>query len=150
MIFKNFLLWPGMSAVSIYRMSHRLNKGGRIKKIAGHFLYRLNIALNGADITQIAKIGDNFQLVHSVGVVIGECLIGNNVRVFQNVTLGKREAGPNDDFPTIGDNVTIYAGAVIIGPCKIGNGAKIGANSVVMQDVPDNCVAVGVPARLLN
>lgn len=87
---------------------------------------------------------------HPLGIVIGEgVIIGNNVTIYQNVTLGRKDKEINK-YPIIGDNVTIYAGAKILGNVKIGNNAIVGANAVVLKDVPDNSIAVGVPAKILK
>ncbi len=93
------------------------------------------------------KIGENIHFMHLDGITIGSgTKIGNNCTIYQQVTVGKEK----DKFPIIGDNVTIYAGAKIIGNVKIGDNAVVGANAVVIKDVPDNCVAVGVPARIVK
>ena len=93
------------------------------------------------------KIGDNIHFMHLDGITIGSGVeIGNNCTIYQQVTIGKEK----EQFPTIGNNVTIYAGAKILGGIKIGNNAVIGANAVVLKDVPDNCVAVGIPARIIK
>ncbi len=92
---------------------------------------------------------------HLLGIVISRhATIGNNCRIYQNVTIGSKNANVNTDnikenYPTIGNNVTIYAGAVICGPIKIGNNVTIRANSVVLTDIPDNATAVGIPAKIL-
>lgn len=92
-------------------------------------------------------IGSHFRVDHPVGVVIGPGVrVGDFVKVYQNVTLGKK----NGKFPFIGNNVTIYAGAVIIGGVTVGDNSVIGANSVVLQDIPCNSVAVGVPAKIIT
>ena len=88
-----------------------------------------------------------FVLCIWTGVTIGSgAIIGDNCTIYHQVTIGKEK----EKFPVIGEDVTIYAGAKIIGNVKIGNGAVIGANAVVLQDVPDNCVAVGIPARIIK
>lgn len=88
--------------------------------------------------------------MHTVGIVIGPCVIGDNVTIYQNVTIGKRGIGYGEVSPVIGDGVTIYAGAVVTGPIRIGNNAIIGANSVVLKDVPDGVVVAGVPAKVVS
>lgn len=93
------------------------------------------------------KIGKNINFMHLDGITIGSgVIIGNNCTIYQQVTLGKEKG----KFPIIGDNVIIYAGAKIIGNVKIGNNAIIGTNAVVLNDVPDNCIAVGIPARIIR
>lgn len=147
-IIKNWFWWPGDGAVALYRLSHALNNRFILLHIASRIVYRLNIMLHATDIDPQAIIGERFILNHSVGIVIGRCTIGNDVEIFQNVTLGSRYPRLSNEFPVIGNKVTIYAGAVVIGCCKIGDGAKIGANAVVLQDVPTNAVAIGVPAKI--
>lgn len=93
------------------------------------------------------KIGKNIHFMHLDGVTIGSgVIIGDNCTIYQQVTLGKEK----EKFPIIGNNVTIYSGAKVIGNVKVGNNAIIGANAVVTKDVPDNCVAVGIPARIIK
>lgn len=117
-------------------------------KALGVILWSINISLHGCDISPNATIGSGFSMDHSVGVVIGGGVkAGKNLRVFQNSTIG---AGKTWDYPEIGDNVTIYAGAALLGKIKIGSNAKIGANAVVLIDVPKNATAVGVPARVIE
>lgn len=94
-------------------------------------------------ISMNAKIGENLKFDHFMGIVIGEgVVIGDNCKIYQQVTLGQK----GGEYPVVGDNVVIYAGAKVIGGVKIGNNALIGANAVVLHDVPDNSIAVGVPA----
>lgn len=98
-------------------------------------------------ISPIANIKGVIHFAHPLGVVIGAgCSIGKNCTIFQNVTIGQK----NNLYPTIGDNVTIYPGAVVIGNIKIGNNVVIGANSVVTKDVPDNTVVAGIPAKVIK
>jgi len=93
------------------------------------------------------KIGRSFKLEHFFGVVIGrDVVIGDNCKIYQQVTLGQKDG----KFPVIGDNVEIYPGAKIIGGVRIGNNVQIGTNAVVIQDIPDNSTAVGVPARIIK
>ena len=97
--------------------------------------------------------GKNFRIKHPVGVVIGSgVVIGENVTVFQNVTLGGRRMGDGggDKYPSIGDGSIIFSGAVILGDVKIGKNAVVGANAVVLQNVPDDATAVGVPATIIQ
>lgn len=93
----------------------------------------------------------NIEFPHPIGIVIADCAkLGNNCVIFQNVTIGGKTRTGKNGFPTIGDNVIIYAGACIIGDVKIGNNVQIGANSVVIKDVPDNCIVAGVPAKIIK
>lgn len=99
------------------------------------------------------QYGKNLCIKHPVGVVIGSGVsIGDNVTLYQNTTLGGRRMGDGGGtkYPSIGNNVVVFAGAVILGDIRIGNNAVIGANAVVLSDVPDNATAVGVPARVIQ
>lgn len=114
-------------------------------------------SLISCDIYNYQKlIENNTHFQHLVGVVISRAArIGKNCTIYQNVTIGSRDFATGDGknqemYPEIGDNVTIYAGAVIVGPVKVGDNAVIGANAVVISDVPANAVAVGVPARIIK
>lgn len=101
-------------------------------------------------ISSKAEIGENLKLPHPLGIVIGSGVkIGSNCWIYQNVTIG-RKAEEVCKYPSIGDNVKIYSGAVLVGNIKIGDNAIIGANSFVMQDVPNNAIAVGSPARIIQ
>lgn len=111
-----------------------------------------NIVLFGVEVSPKVQIGGGLFLPHTVGTVLGAELIGNNVTILQGVTLGTPE--PDRGFtvslrPVIGNNVLIGAGAKIIGRITVGDYAKVGANSVVLQDVPPYALAVGVPARII-
>lgn len=98
-------------------------------------------------ISQKAQIGKQLKFPHPLGIVIGENVkIGSQVTIYQNVTLGQNLGY----YPEVGDNVIIYANAVIIGNVKIGNNAIIGANSVVIQDIPDNAIVAGCPAKIIK
>src|SRR5699024_2566948 len=98
----------------------------------------------------LAKIGKNFRLAHTVGVVIGGgVIIGDNVTIYQNVTLGKKELSINGfSYPVIEDNVTIYPGSIVIGGIHLGEDSIVAANSVVLTNVPPNSLAVGSPAKI--
>jgi serine O-acetyltransferase len=112
----------------------------------GRLLWRLNMFFTSCDIHPEAEIGPGLFLPHPTGIVIGECRIGKNASILQNVTVGslrKRILA----FPTIGDDVEIWAGAVVVGDIAIGDRVAIGANAVVLEDIPSDSVAVGVPAR---
>ncbi|WP_420809258.1 serine O-acetyltransferase [Acidipropionibacterium jensenii] len=111
-------------------------------------LRSLTQVLTGAEVRGTADIGPGFVVVHSSGIVIGEeVVIGSNVRIYQGVTLGD---GSRNGQPHLGDNVFLGAGSKILGGVVIGNNVRVGANAVVLTDVPDDCTAVGVPARIIH
>ncbi|MGG7177990.1 serine O-acetyltransferase EpsC [Clostridium paraputrificum] len=141
-----FLLYPCVHAQIAYRIAHFLY---------GHkwfFLARLvsQIArlFTGIEIHPGAKIGRGLCIDHGMGVVIGETAeIGDDVLIYHGVTLGGTGKDKGKRHPTIGNNVTIGAGAKVLGPILVSDGAKIGANSVVLKDVPAGATAVGIPAK---
>lgn len=144
------LTHSGLHAVWHYRIAHFLWKI-KLKTVA-RFVSSLSRFLTGVEIHPGATIGKNFIIDHGTGVVIGETSrIGNNVLIYHQVTLG----GTGNDsghkrHPSICDDVMIAAGAKILGNIKIGYSAKIGANSVVLKDVPPYATAVGMPARIIE
>lgn len=150
-IFLFLLLQPRFLAVFLFRCSSHFDKDNLINKLFRRFFWRINCFLTACDIHVETKIGEYFNLPHPVGVVIARSTIGKNVTICQNVTIGVADfENPSKGNPIIGDNVTIFAGAVIVGDVTIGNNAKIGANSVVNICVPENATAVGVPARIIR
>ncbi len=140
----------GLHALMLYRISHSAYKKGNLTmaRAVNYFAH----FLTGADIHPGATIGKGFFIDHATGVVIGETsIIGDNVSIFQGVTLGGVSAEKGKKrHPTIGDNVTIGAHAVVLGDIKIGDNVKIGAGSVVVKDVPPNSTVVGVPGRIVK
>ncbi|TFG54775.1 MAG: serine O-acetyltransferase [Methanomassiliicoccus sp.] len=140
---------PGLHAILLQRISHRQFVKGNVKLArAINYFGRF---LTGADIHPGAIIGKGFFIDHAVGVVIGETtIIGDNVSIFQGVTLGGVSTSKGKRHPTIGDNVTIGAGAVVLGNVMIGENVKIGAGSVVVKGVPPNSTVVGVPGRVVK
>ena len=143
------LTYSGMHAVWIYRVAHLFWKL-RLKLIS-KIIMNIGKFLTGVEIHPAAKIGKNLVIDHGVGVVIGEtAIIGDNVLLYHQVTLGGtgNETGTKR-HPTICDNAMIAAGAKILGDIHIGNGAKVGANAVVLKDVPPGATAVGIPARII-
>ncbi len=140
---------PGVSALASYRRAHAMHN-------KGYFLLAERIsaksrAKTGIEIHPGAQIGDNPFIDHGMGIVIGEtAVIGSNVTIFHGATLGGIGGEPGvKRHPTIGDNVLIGAGAKLLGNINIGDGARIGANAVVISDVPAFATAVGVPARII-
>lgn len=139
-----------MSASKLVYLSNKYyllsQKTGGIAQL----LKNINRVIYGCDISFKISIGNNLKLPHQgLGVVIGpNVVIGDSVTIFQNVTLGAKANGEKYKAPIIGDNVMSGAGACILGSIKVGNNVKIGANSVVLTDIPDNCVAVGALAQI--
>ena len=132
-----FLTYPGVHAVWNYRIAHWLWRH-RIKLIARMFSNRAR-RRTGIEIHPAAKIGRRFFIDHGIGVVIGETAeIGDDVMLYHNVTLGARRFATGKRHPTIGNRVTIGAGAKILGPVKIADDARISYNSVILEDVSKN------------
>ncbi|MBC7265815.1 MAG: serine O-acetyltransferase [Coriobacteriia bacterium] len=140
--------YPGLWAVWWHRVAHRLHRAGlvwlarRISQVVRHY--------TGIEIHPGATIGEGFFIDHGMGVVIGETtIIGNNVTMYQGVTLGGTGKEHGKRHPTIQDNVVIGVGATVLGNITVGSHSKIGAGAVVIQDVPSNCTVVGVPGRIV-
>jgi serine O-acetyltransferase len=107
--------------------------------------------MTGIEIHPAAKIGEGLFIDHGMGVVIGETAeIGDNVTIYQGATLGGTGKETGKRHPTIGNNVVISTGAKVLGPFKVGDNSKIGANAVVLSEVPPNCTVVGVPGRIVR
>ena len=141
--------YPGIQAVLIYRVAHFLWKLGL--PFVPRYLSNLAAQITGIDIHPGAEIGSDFFIDHGKGVVIGEtAVIGDNVTLYQGVTLGGTSLMKKKRHPTLGNNIEVGAGAKILGPINIGNNVKIGANSVVTKDIPDNSIVVGVPGRIIR
>lgn len=141
--------YPGIKATLIHRVAHLL----WVLKIpfVPRYLSEIGRQITNIDIHPGAKIGKEFFIDHGIGVVIGETAeVGDNVTLYQGVTLGGTSLKREKRHPTLGNNVVVGAGAKLLGPIKIGNNVRIGANSVVTQDVPDNSVVVGVPGRVIS
>jgi len=139
-------------AVVLMRVSQFLAQKRILWRLASYVKF-LNEILTGFECHLSAVIGEEFFVAHTHGIVIGEgVILGAKVVIYNGVTLGAIARGSNQKgrrYPIIEDEVTIYTGAKLIGPIVVGRGAVIGANAVVLQDVPPGCVAVGVPARIL-
>jgi serine O-acetyltransferase len=140
--------YPGFHAVLVYRLAHwfwthRLY-------FLGRFTSHLGRALTGIEIHPGAAIGKAFFIDHGMGVVIGETSeIGDNVTLYHGVTLGGTTWRKGKRHPTIGNNVVVGAGAKVLGPVKIGDNTRIGANSVVISEIPSNSVVVGIPGKVV-
>ncbi|MBS0226239.1 MAG: serine O-acetyltransferase [Proteobacteria bacterium] len=138
----------GLHALWLHRFAHHLWRTGVLRWPARIIAYVSRMA-TGVEIHPAAKIGRRCVIDHGMGVVIGETAeVGDDVLLYHGVTLGGTANARVKRHPTVGDRVLIGAGAKIIGPLTIGNDARIGANAVVVTDVPDRGVAVGVPARV--
>lgn len=143
------LLYPSVHAMGLYRVSNYLFK---YKLFFGaRFLSQLGRFLTGIEIHPGATIGKSLFIDHGMGVVIGEtAIIGDFVTIYQGVTLGGTGKDTGKRHPTVGDRVTIGAGAKILGPIHIAAGSKIGAGSVVLTNTKTESTAVGVPARVIG
>jgi serine O-acetyltransferase len=138
--------WPGIHALLAYRVAHALQCSRT--PLVPRVISMLTRAVTGIEIHPSARIGHALFIDHGAGVVIGETAeIGDNVTLYQGVTLGGTGFATGKRHPTVQDNVTIGSGAKLLGPITIGHGAKIGANSVVITDVPPNSTVVGVPGH---
>lgn len=143
------LFSQGLHAIRFHKTAHRLYLKKRYKT-ARAFNY-ISRWLTGADIHPGATIGKNFFIDHATGVVIGETAeIGDNVSIYQGVTLGGVSTEKKKRHPTIGNNVVIGAGATILGPITVGDNVRVGAGSVVVKSVPPNSTVVGVPAKIVQ
>ena len=141
--------YPGLHALILHRIAHKLRYWG-IPVIPRMISYISRI-ITGIEIHPGARIGRKFFIDHGMGVVIGETTyIGDNVLIYQGVTLGGTGKEHGKRHPTIGDNVIVGAGAKILGNLKIGTNSRIGAGSVVIDDVPENSTVVGIPGRVVH
>ncbi len=141
------ICYPGLHAVWIHRIAHFL--WCKNLKFLARLLSHINRLFTGIEIHPGAKIGRRFFIDHGAGIVIGETTeIGDDVLIYQGVTLGGTSLEKKKRHPTIGNNVEIGAGAIVLGPIRIGNNVRIAAGSVVVKDVPDNATVIGVPGRI--
>jgi serine O-acetyltransferase len=141
------LCYPGVHAQVFHRAAHGLWNAGWTT--SARWVSHLGRFLTGIEIHPAARIGRGLFIDHGMGVVIGETAeIGDNVTLLQGVTLGGTSLKKEKRHPTLGNNVTVGAGATIIGGFTIGDNSRIGAGSVVVREVPPNCVVVGVPGRV--
>jgi len=143
------LLYQCIHAIINHRIAHFFYK------MKMYFIARLisqiSRHLTGIEIHPGAKIGKGLFIDHGMGVVIGETAeIGDNVMMYHGVTLGGTGKDKGKRHPTVGNNVLIGSGAKVLGPINIGDNAKIGANSVVLSDIPANCTAVGIPGKIIK
>jgi len=142
------LCYPGLHAILFHRLAHYLYKKGLI--LLPRLVSQFSRFLTGIEIHPGAKIGEGLFIDHGTGVVIGETAeVGNNVTIYQGVTLGGTGKEKGKRHPTVGNNVVISAGAKVLGNIKIGDNVKIGAGSVVLRDVPPNTTVVGIPGKVV-
>ena len=143
------LFYPGVHAVWGYRLAHSLWKSGI--RFPARALQSATRFFTGVDIHPAAQIGRRLFIDHAMGVVVGETAeIGDDVLIFHGVTLGGVTQEQGKRHPTVGDRVILGAGSKILGPVELGSDAKVGANAVVVHDVPEKGVAVGVPSHLVG
>ena len=143
------LCYPYVKAMAYHRAAHRLYLSGHTT--LARWLSQHARHVTGIEIHPGARIGKGFFIDHGNGVVIGEtAVIGDNVTVYQGVTLGGTGKDTGKRHPTIGSNVTIGAGAKVLGPFTVGDNSKIGASAVVLKAVPPNCTVVGNPGRVVR
>lgn len=143
------IAYPGFHALLLHRLASRLHRSGLpvVPRLVSH----LNRFLTGIEIHPAAQIGHGVFIDHGMGVVIGEtAIVGDDVTLYQGVTLGGTGKQRGKRHPTIGNNVVIGVGAAVLGDITVGEGVKIGAGSVVLDDVPPHCTAVGVPAKIVS
>lgn len=142
------LCYPGLHALLFHRFSHKLYNKGFI--LLPRLISQLARFLTGIEIHPGAKIGDKLFIDHGTGVVIGETAeVGNNVTIYQGVTLGGTGKQKGKRHPTVGNNVVVSTGAKVLGSITIGDNARIGAGSVVLRDVPPNTTVVGIPGKIV-
>jgi serine O-acetyltransferase len=142
------LCYPGLHAVMIYRLAHWIWKRGFV--LAARFVSHVGRFLTGIEIHPGAVIGQSLFIDHGMGVVIGETAeVGDRVTLYHGVTLGGTTWQKGKRHPTIGNNVVIGTGAKVLGPVRIGDNTRIGANSVVIGDIPPNSVVVGIPGKVV-
>lgn len=144
--FEVLLLYPGVKAILLYRVSNSLLRLGL--PFFARAVAEFSRCLTGIDIHPGAKIGRRLVIDHGMGLVIGETAeIGDDVLLYQGVTLGGVSLKPGKRHPTLGNRVVIGSGAKVLGNVLIGDGARVGANSVVVKDVGPGITVVGIPAR---
>ncbi len=141
--------WGGVQALLAHRVAHAFHSNGA--RLVPRVIVYATRALTGIEIHPGAKIGREFFIDHGSGVVIGETAeIGARVTIYQGVTLGGTGFQRGKRHPTIEDNVTIGSGAKLLGPITVGHGSKVGANTVVVTDVPDHATVVGNPGHIVR
>lgn len=143
------LLYPGIKAIFFHSMAHALYK--RNIPFLPRLISEFSRWMTGIEIHPGAQIGHHLVIDHGMGIVIGETsIVGDHVLIYQGVTLGGTQLIQGKRHPTIEDGVVIGAGSKVLGNITIGRNTKIGANSVVVDDIPANCSVVGIPAKVIT
>jgi len=149
-----FMLSPGFRYIFWLRLASWMGQAGFVTR---HLQYLSELVLRhysikyGMSIPHVTKIGPGFYIGHFGGIVVsGRCTIGRDCNISQGVTIGQVNRGPRMGTPVIGDRVYFGPGAAVLGAVKVGSDVAIGANAVVLEDIPDHAVAVGVPARVVS
>lgn len=141
--------YPGVHAIIVHTLAHALYEKG-LNSLA-RFISQVSRFFTGIEIHPGANIGRNLFIDHGMGIVIGETAeIGDNCTIYHQVTLGGTGKDKGKRHPTLGNNVMIATGAKVLGPIYIGDNSKIGANAVVLKDIPKNSTAVGIPAKVVK
>lgn len=144
-----FFLYPGFKAIRLHRRANWFYRHGMF--FIARWISQRASRKTGVEIHPAVKIGKRFFIDHGTGVVIGEtAVIGDDVTIYQGVTLGGTGKDTGKRHPTIGNNVMIGAGAKVLGPLVIGDNSRIAAGAVVLSDIPSNSTAVGVPAKVVR
>ncbi len=145
-VFERLRLTPNLQASYFYRVSHALFV--RQVAVVPDVVAMLSRVLTGTEIYYSARIGPGLKVIHGLGTVIGaQCVIGSHFTTYQGVTVGDKLGRDTGRRPVIGDYVIVSAGAQILGPLSVGSHSVVGANAVVLDSLPDRCIAAGVPAR---
>ena len=144
-----FLSYPGLHAKWMHTPEHWLWNHGA--KSLARVISQITRFFTGVEIHPAAQLGRRLFIDHAMGVVIGETtIVGDDCVLYQGVTLGGTGKESGKRHPTLGNNVTVGAGAKVLGNIHLGNGVKVGGNSVVVKDVPDDCTVVGIPGRVVR
>jgi serine O-acetyltransferase len=139
----------GAGLVSLWQRMCHLHARGGMSRVMATTIRRYIHWRYACHISPLSRPAGWINLPHPVGIVVGHNVeIGENATIYQNVTLG--QSGRGEGYPVIGADAVIYAGAVVVGPLRIGRGSRIGANSVVLSDVPEGATSVGAPARIVT
>ncbi|WCP71912.1 serine O-acetyltransferase [Sphingomonas hankookensis] len=148
-LLKAWLFLPGFRFVLTHRLQALIATVPVVGPLVAKLYWARSCRRYGSEIAQIARIGPGCYIPHPYAVVLGDCTLGRNVVILQSVTIGKRGDSAAHG-PRIGDEVEIGAGAILLGAITIGDGARIGANSLVLIDVPAGAIAMGSPARIVQ